>query len=225
MDVDWVVAIVVFLIFVTWSFTYYLSFFGESRTSILPVADYVKGKIKEFVFINTYMVPVVFNSSNSTSDSVLYIDFLWHDENEKNSTTIYLNNNSLPCRIEGNRIYWVSNLSEGMNYFIMRYAGCESNLTCNSTFSITNKTQAVAWSVEKGRSVSQGKINNMTSTDYNVFKNNLMLDNDFRIKIRTNSTTIMYGKSIPLNRDVHVFKIFSKLWEDDSDVNLTISVW
>lgn len=229
MNVDWIITIVFFLIFVAWAFTFYASLFTEKAAPLEEAVDTVNDKMLNFLMLDVYKVPIKFNSSNETNNSVLFFNFTWPD-GTKNSTRIFQDSSSLPCQIIDNvydgTIYWEANLTNlTFNYFSMQFSNKTSNLSCSYSFSKGNETQAMPWVMEKKRLVSQDKINEMTNSSYGNFKNSLSISRDFRIELNISGTETNYGLTEPLIRNVYVKETGSKIEETGENVTIRVLVW
>ncbi|UCD06893.1 MAG: hypothetical protein JSW41_03590 [Candidatus Aenigmatarchaeota archaeon] len=221
MNIDWIIAIALFLIFVSWSFVYYMGFFSitpDMRAGVEGISD----KVMDFLSIDVYDVPAVFNSTEVGS-RVLYMDFSWPGYS-KNSTRIFSGNQSLPCYISGNRVYWQADLIQGENKFEMRYYDENVSLFCNSSFSLANATQVIPWVSEKNKAISQTKINQMLATNFYSFRNLLGISQDFRVELEINNVTTGYGTTPPLGYDVYV-KETHGIKEDNNVVKIRVLTW
>jgi len=223
MDVDWVVAIMVFLIFVGWSFSYYFTLFPESGGFLGSAADTGKEKIIGFLSTDVYSVPVKVESGGE-DNVVLKASGVWY-HGEKNSTRVVRDSVSLQCRIAGDDLYWLANLSSGWNYFGIEFSGIESGLNCDSGFSLSNSTQAVPWALESVEMISLTMINEMTNTSYDDFKDEVGLEEDFSVSLEWGGSIQTYGKSLPLGSDVYVRRYEGMIWENSEDINVSIRLW
>jgi len=223
MDIDWIVAIMVFLIFTGWAFSYYFTLFPESEVFLESVADIDRDKIVDFLSTSVYTVPVKLNSSGK-NNSVLNASAVWY-YGARNSTKVFRDGFSLPCRIVGDNLYWLANLSSGENYFHIEFSEIETPLNCDSGFSLENVTKTIPWMLERRELVSLSKINNMTNTSYEDFKKSLGIEEELSISLEWDGVSESYGKSLPENRDVYARTYEGVLWEDSKSVNVTIRVW
>lgn len=224
MNVDWMVAIVIFIFFAAWSFSYYAGFFKVEQESFEYFGDMVKDKIVDFLSLDIYEVPIKFNSTNSTNDTILYLEFVW-PEGTKNSTRVFLDEQTLPCRITNDVIYWQANLTEGFNYFTIEFANKNESVQCSSPFSIVNENKTIPWAMEKRVLISQSKIDEMMNTNYEKFRENMGINENFRIEIENSTSVMSYGKSIPSGREVYVPTFKSRIWESGENVNISIAIW
>ncbi len=223
MDVDWIVAIMVFVVFAIWSFSYYFTLFPADVGILKPAADVDTGRIMGFLSSSLYTVPVKVSSSGE-NNSVLYASSVWY-YGTKNSTRVLGNGVSLDCRIIGDNLYWLANLSSGDNYFYIEFSDVNSPLNCSSTFPIVNETHVTPWTIEKKTLVSLSKINNMTNTSYDDFKERLGLAEDFNISMEWDGSSETYGLPIPKHRNIYSRKHMNVLLENMKKINITVRVW
>lgn len=224
MQIDWIIAITVFLVFTAWAFSYYSTLFPKISEPLESAVFLIQDKLLDWLEIDVYKVPIRFSSTNSTTSSVLYFDFLW-PTGTKNSTTILKDSTQLLCEISDNRIYWQDDLDEGVNYFSMEFANVSTTLNCTANLNKSIVNQTTPWAEEKKQLISQSKINEMQATSYDDFKDSLGITMDFRIEIETNTSTTSYGKTIPSDRNVWVVVTSNKIWESGKIANVSIAVW
>lgn len=221
MEIDWIIAIGLFLVFVGWSFAYYMGFFAVTTDMGTGVTG-ISGDVINYLEMGTYDVPVSYDSA-ANGTGVLYMDFTWPAD-AKNSTMMFSGSQSLPCYMTGSRIYWQSDLVAGKNMFTMRYHTQNTTLNCDSSFSLSNASQAIPWAAEEDMVISQGKINQMLSTDFRAFAAGLGISQDFRIEIDINGTTTGYGAKPPLGYDVYVNEN-PGMTENNDDVIVRVLTW
>jgi len=219
MDIDWMTGVVLFLIFVILGFWHYSGFFQEkTQTQDLT---YVGEKILNSLLTQSYEVPVYYNSSSGSLET-LSLTFSW-PEGTKNSTRIFSGATSLECNISGNKLYWTADTVKGENMFLMKFSKKPSNVLCNSDINTSNPNETVSWVMETENVFSLYKINQMLSTNYTDFKESLELSNDFQIVI-INNTETFYGKTPPLSRNVYVSEKTGKT-DEGSNTTIRVLVW
>ncbi|NIP40942.1 MAG: hypothetical protein GTN39_05500 [Candidatus Aenigmarchaeota archaeon] len=223
MEIDWIVGIMVFLIFVGWSFSYYTALFPEREGMLKPVIEIDREKIIDFLSTDVYRVPVKLNSSGG-NNVVLNASDVWY-EGTRNSTKVLKDGVSLPCMIVGDYLYWLANLSFGWNYFDIEFSEINTSLNCDSSFSLDNVTKVIPWTIERRKLVSLSKISNMTNTSYENFRDDLDIEEDFNVTLEWDGSLETYGKTIPRARDVYAGGYKGLLWENSEGINISIWVW
>lgn len=224
MDIDWVVAIGIFLVFLAWSFSYYLDLFDFGLADLSGVADINREKIVNFLSADVYRIPVKFYSENGTSGSVLKARGFWYS-GEKNSTRVMSGNVYLQCEISGDDLYWEANLLSGNNYFYIEFANINTTRNCSASLQTNQANLTIPWVAERKKLVSMAKINNMTNTSYSGFKGILGIAEDFRIELNTSLWSTAYGKNLGGNVNRHVRSFTGHIWEWNQPINITIYIW
>lgn len=225
MQIDSIIGVGVFLIFVAWSFNFYTGNFQEQAEPLKELTNTIQEKIIDYLEIDIYTIPVRFNSPASAPDTVLYLPFVW-PEGTRNSTSIKEAGQSLGCEIQGDYVYWQSNLEQGNNYFTLEIANTSIAMGCQASInkSVTNHTYV--FSEEKVRLISQSMIESMAAMAYSAFKDAIEVSGaDFRVEIVNSTGTISYGPAIPKNRNVYVPESSNMIWESEEAINITIAVW
>ena len=225
MDIDWVVAIGVFLVFTAWAFVYYGQLFKGGEESVAEALELVSDKVVDNLSVNVHFIPLKVNISNgSLSNKVLTFEYRWPFG--RNSTKILRDGISQSCNITGNNIYWQSNLAAFANYFKMKYSEQEANLSCTGGFTVVNESPVIPFAVEEGKQVSRARISQMNATNYSVFKASLGINRDFNITITNVSATVVsYGLPPPRGRDVFSKRVFSRIEETEENVTIRFLTW
>ncbi len=224
MQIDSIVGIGVFLVFVAWSFNFYSLNFQEQAEPMRELAGTIQENIINYLEIDVYTIPVRFNSPG-TATTVLYTAFAW-PEGTINSTKVKKSGQSLGCEIQGDYIYWQNSLETGNNYFTLEIANTSVSRNCQASLnkSVTNHT--FVYAKERMKLISQSRINSMAAMAYSSFKSTIGVSGaDFRVEIVNSTGTTSYGLAVPRNRDVYVPVSSNRLYESDESVNITISVW
>ncbi len=221
MEIDWIIAIGLFLILVAWSFVYYMGFFAITPDLGAGVQG-ISGKVMNYLEIEAYDTPITYDSTENGT-RVLYTDFTWPDYSS-NSTKIFSGNQSLPCMIFGNRVYWQADVGIGENKFVMRYHTQNTTLNCDSSFPLVNTTQVIPWAAEKDTLVSQDRIDQMFATDFRAFAAGLGISQDFRIEIETDSSTTDYGSAVLPGYNIYV-KENPGMTENNEKVTVRVLTW
>lgn len=222
MDIDWVLAVTVFLFFVIWSFAFYISIFQFDQDYLEIAGDITRNVVMGSLSIDSFSVPVIYDSGGDTNNSVLHSGFIWYEGNQT-STKAWKGNQSLQCRIIGNNTYWLTNLTAGENYFRIEFAESDS-IGCNDVFSVAGSVQTTPGAMERKAMLSQSKIDSMNSTTYSVYKQSLGLEGDFGVEI-DGTSPIVYGKTPPMVADVFAQTFQRVIFETGEEVNVTFIVW
>ena len=225
MDVDWIVGIMVFLVFVGWAFSYYFALFEEEGSQFGFVAEIEREKIMDFLSADVYEAPVKYDSPDVVNNGVLKAKSVWYS-GEKNSTRVFSGDQSLPCRVSGDDLYWEADLASGSNYFRIQIADVNETMNCTGTFGISSFNLTIPWAFEKRTVLSLTKMNEMENTEYEAFRGSLGLNEDFRIKAEKSGGDTEYGKSIPEGAvNVNSKESRNLAFETSEIVNVTIAIW
>jgi hypothetical protein len=225
MDVDWIVGIFVFILFVAWSFSFYLAIFQEGGNQFEIAAGTERNKITEFLSVDVHEAPVKYDSPGAVSSGVLKAKSVWYS-GEKNSTRVFSGDESLPCRISGGDLYWQADLAGGYNYFSIQTASVNTTLNCTGTFGISPFNLTTPWAFEKKTMLSLTRVSEMVNTSYGEFRDSIGLSGDFRIDVKMAGEDIGYGKSIPEGAiNVNSKEFRKRLFETSETVNVTIALW
>jgi len=219
MNVDWVVAISVFLIFIGISFGLYWGLFEAKPETAGSYLEPVSQKILGFLQVDSWRIPVRCNSTQS-GISVLYFDFQW-PEGAKNSSRIFDSGLPLSCMLQGNRLYFQADVEEGDNDFDVSFANMSSPLLCDSVLDTGVAIACVPWASELSRSISQSKIDQMLATEYTQFRQSLGITRNFRVEVQGNS----YGPQSPKYSNTYVKETRSLIQETVQPVTISVAVW
>ena len=122
MRIDWIISVVIFLMFVTWSFAHY-SLLGSSQTvSRSDAALTAAEKISDYMPAELLMIPANITSGADASGVTVWAYMNWTSD-QKNSTAVVLNRlsgSSLNCNATGLNLYWEADLTTGDNYFFIK---------------------------------------------------------------------------------------------------------
>lgn len=224
MNLDWILGLVVFLIFTAWALGFYFTIYDTGPLGGLEAAaESVKDDVVAFLTAEVHQIPVRFNSSSSQTDAVLSATHTW--PLGKNSTQLLSGSSSLPCRFSGDTIYWQADLSAGENWFTIKYANLDTPLNCNGTFDISSPNNTKPWSAEKTSMFLQEKLDNMTATEYSSFKSSLEINRNFRLDMDINGTESSYGPAAPQHSNVHVKETAGTIYENEKTIELRVLVW
>jgi len=220
MNLDWIVAIVTFLILVIFSFTYYTGFFVY-ESDLGMSADLISLRVLDNLMVDTYTMPVHYASAGPQTDVPLYMDFSW-PAGTKESTKILLSSVEQLCYIDGDTIYWECDLEDGDNGFEMVFYDLTVPMNCQDIFPRDSPLQATPWSMEKGEVVSETKMTVLSLMDYNTYRNSLSISRDFRIEA---SNGFSYGPLSPLNINVYAYNRNTTIVETGLPIEVRVLVW
>jgi hypothetical protein len=225
MDIDWIIGVFVFIVFIGWSFSYYFAIFQDNGTGFGIAAEIGQEKIMGFAAVDVYEAPVKYYSGGAIAGGVLKAKSLWY-AGEKNSTIVLSGGAPLPCIIDGNDLYWQADVAGGMNYYAIMFADANTTQNCTGTFSITEANLTSPWALEKKQMLSLAKINEMTNMSYDAFRSSIGMKQNFLILIETAGGETRYGKSVPSGPvNVNSKRTERMIFETMENANVTIAVW
>jgi hypothetical protein len=230
MRIDWIIAVVIFLMFATWSFSYYSLISTGEITSRAGSALQAGEKTADYMQIGFSSVPANFTSASDIDNVTMWAYMNWTG-NETNSTRVIqkqLSNGSLDCMVYGDRLYWNANLTSGNNFFFIEYAGLETSLNCDQTLVQSDENQTTMWAAEKGRIFSSSRNSQVCSqinSSYAKMKSEIGITFDFNILIDSAGSVSTCGPPVPITgRDVFVFPVAGRLWEG-GEINMSVRLW
>jgi hypothetical protein len=225
MDVDWIVGIMLFLIFIGWAFTYYFAMFQQSENQSELAAAVETEKLMNFIAVDVYEAPVRYNADAAVTDAVLKAKSVWY-HGEPNATRVFSGGEALPCRLDGDDLYWQADIADGYNYFTIKTAAVNTTVNCTASFPITSSNLTVPWAFEKEKMLSLAKIYEMANMSYDAFKNSAGINQDFKISIEKASGGLNYGRSAPAGPvNVHSKKYQKQIFETSEAANVTVAIW
>ena len=220
MNMDWAVALAVFVMVVGWSFVYYTGFFTE-RTDIAEglgsLADRVAGSLEAA----EYSIPVRYDSPEA-GEGVLYADLLL-DGVDEGQVRVMDSGSELECMLSGNRLYWRAGLEEGDNDFEITYADVDVN-GCGDSIDTAGANQTFPLSAVRSMKLSQARLQEMQATGYQKFRESLGIRNGIRIEW-SGGLQGSYGPEAPGNRDVFVRELSRPILEFPGTVDLRVLAW
>jgi hypothetical protein len=222
MNVDWAIAVSVFLVFVGIGMTYYWGLFETNSNSVGLSLDTVNKQVLDFLTVDSWKVPVRYSSSSSGL-AVMYFDFSW-PEGTKNSARILDSGLPLTCMLQGDRLYFEASLDQGGNEFLMTFANVSTPLACNAVLETSSAQAVLPLASEKSRTISQARIDQMLATDYNQFRQSLGITRNMRIEIDSGTTSV-YGPSPPQYTNTYVRETRSLIQETGQPVTVRVMVW
>ncbi|NOX71296.1 MAG: hypothetical protein GXO64_01170 [Candidatus Micrarchaeota archaeon] len=227
MDIDGILAIAIFVLIVSWSFTFYYGLFAHEDDIQQYTIDTTAGKIMNYITVDTYKIPVTFTSQQNLTDHVFYFRHIW--DVSGNSTMVYDENGTqVSCEFFNDTIYWMSDITAGHEYYFeVRYAAGNLPKNCTKTtyHNAVNKTKVVPWAEEKTVMISQYMMNQMNGTNYYQFRSEQDISDDFRLEVLTGSNSFVYGIPVPSNRNVFALTFKRPVWESGEDSDITLNIW
>jgi len=226
MDIDWVVGIMIFILFTGWSFAYYSGLFGGEGEDPSGTLAMERDKIINSFSVYAYRAHVIYESRDPENDSVLKAKSVWY-HGEKNSTRVYSSGGTLvPCRISGDDLYWEADVSTGENGFTIQIADVNESRNCTASFSVSSSNLTYPWAFEKRSMVSLHLVNEMALSEYDYFRSLHDINQDFRVTLEYGGNSTVYGKSPPSGPvDIISWEREMKVIESQDMANITVAVW
>lgn len=228
MNIDSILAIAVFVLVITWSFTYYFGMFEDKEDLTKYAVEIVGNKIMNYISVDTYSIPVSFESTSNLTSHAFYFDYLWKNGTGNSSRVLSSSGSSVDCELYGNGIYWTRDITDGETYdYEIMYAAADLPQNCTETtyHSLTNRTKVIPHAEEKTEMISRYKMDLMNATSYYQFKSEQGIAEDFRVEITTQGSTFVYGIPVPQNRNVYSVIHKREIWESGKDAEILINLW
>lgn len=240
MRIDWIVAVVTFIMFTSWAFAYFsLIKSGELLTSSEFALTEGKSVI-DFLSVNAESLPVNISSATDAENAVIWANINWSrtDENSTRAVVDRFSNVSLPCMIvfadpsgpDAGKVsvYWLANLSTGNNFFYLENIVLNTTMQCGDTLSNPSENQTSTWAMVKRKmfsSVKNSQLCTQINTSYDEIKARMGVSLDYNVQIETGSGDLSCGYPIPkTNNDIYMVPESNYLWEGGS-VNITVRLW
>lgn len=225
MNIDWPIALGVFLLMVSWAFVFYTDLFAAGEVAVPDALEVIADRVMENLSVRIASVPIRANISNVTlTNKVLTFTFQW--PYGKNATKVFKDGVQQSCNITGDTLYWQSTLARGVNYFTMTFADQNVSQVCTGGFTVVNQTQVIPFAVEEGSGLSYARIKAMNATAYADYKAQLDLNRDFNVTITNDTGTVVsYGQPPPRQSDVFSKKILSVLEETGGNITIRFLTW
>jgi hypothetical protein len=230
MRIDWVVAVVVFLMFVGWAFAYHSLFSAGKIVSRTESASLAGEKIVDHIQVRLSSIPAN-RSSGADLDNVTLFAYMNWTGNEKNSTRVVpeqLSNASMPCSVSGDKVYWNASLKTGDNFFFIEYGETDSSLNCNQAVPLTEDNEAELWAAEHKdifSTVKNAGVCGQMNNSYAATKSQIGVNFDFNVLLETGSGITTCGSLIPRGgREIFIYTAKSALFEG-GEINISVSLW
>ena len=219
MNVDWAIAVSVFLVFIGLGFILYWGMFEPSQDPVQGSLDVVNQKVLDFLQVDSWRVPVSY-ASPENGLAVLYFDYTW-PEGTKNSARIFDSSLPLSCILQGDRLYFEADVEVGENLFDMTFANMSSPLMCDSILQTADANLSIPWASERTVRISQARMSQMLATDYSQFRESLGIARNFRVQAGPS----LYGPQPPAYTNTYVRETRSIIQETMQPVTITVMVW
>jgi hypothetical protein len=222
MNVDWVVAMGVFIAFVSWSLVYYFGIFADVP-SVAADLDSINERLIGFLTESVWSLPVVYDSSTEGT-GILYLDNSWPN-GTKESVIVMSGDVSLPCMFSGDRLYWEADLAAGENEFDILYADLEVPVRCDGTLETPRANQTIPMVAEKREMVSESRILEMAGMSPVHFALLLGINRDFRMEWDMDGGSYEYGEEVPRDINVYVKETVKDVMEGSGPVSIRVISW
>jgi hypothetical protein len=219
MNVDWTVAIGVFMIFVIWSLVYYTGFLDE-RTGISQSTETVAARIVDFLDTEVYTMPASYDSPGP-GQAVLYAE-ISVPPGSGQGLMVREGGSSLDCMLQGRRLYWDSYLAEGANLFEISYSDTDTG-GCNDAIQAAGANQTFPLAAVKTKEISQSALSALQDVPYQEFRESLGIHSNVMIEW-SGPIQGTYGPAPPGNRDVSISETSRPLLES-GQLGIRISFW
>jgi hypothetical protein len=224
MKIDWIVAIGLFILFVTWAFGYFSGIFAIRKEPLKPIAEAIQDKVVDFLTVDVETVPLLYHSAASIEGKVLYFQFRWPfgKDSTKITSDLY---GELPCSFENRTVFFKVNITPGDNFFAMTFRSDGGEQHCDAAFFRENETAVTVFAGERRTLAAQSKINEMLNMSPGEFGENLSIQRDVRVEIGKPAENITFGPAPPPASDVFVKEVISRIEESGEPVNIRVMVW
>jgi hypothetical protein len=236
MNVDWIVALIIFLMFVGWAFAYYSVFSAGYMTSRSESASLAGDKVIDHLSVRVSSIPANFSSQSAGDDFTLaaYMNWTGNENGSARVVTEQMTNASLPCSIyydEGKglyRIHWNASLVVGQNYFFIEYADLDTPLNCDDAVPSSDENEATPWAAEYRDIFSSARNADVCASmnsSYDETKSEMGISFDFNVLLREPGTAMTCGRAVPkAGREVFAYRATGELFEG-GDVNVSVRLW
>ncbi len=220
MNLDWAVAISVFVGFTIWSMLYFTGFF-QVQADMTNSADSISGNILDFLETSEYSIPVSYDSPSSDI-GVLHAEI---DIPPSMETGLQVLEGSLPqdCLLQSGTLYWESSLSPGDNLFTIIYSESPAG-GCTDLLDTSESNQTYPLATETSPRISGSTLTSLSSIDYNTFRETLGLQNQVRLEW-SGLLVGTFGPEVPINKDIHVRETTRQVLGSPGTLDIRIMVW
>jgi hypothetical protein len=230
MRIDWAIAAVTFLMFLSWAFSYYTYFQQAVSVPQGQAAMRAGDAVSSYMMMKTLSMPANITLGYSAPGSVVWAYVNWTG-NFRNSTRVTLSRgstDSLDCMISGSHLYWEADLSAGKNTFFIEQADMDAPVNCSASLPQPLGNETTAWATEPGHAFSRERnaaVCALMNSDYAAAKDAIGIGYDFRMEVSDGGAPYYCGlPNVPQGRDVFSFPYSGSLWEGGV-VNITVVLW
>ncbi len=226
-QLDWIIAFFIFILFVSWSFQYYSTLFSQAGVPLDQVAEGISGVIIGNITNSVYDAPMSYDSPDETT-SVMYAYHHWTSDGEANTTMVFNNASAqVPYKIDGSTLYWQPNVIQGGNNFTMRVSNRSASArNCTGTFDTANANLTIPHAGDLKIMLSQAAIDSLSAINYSEFKSKNLINRDFRLSFEVaGGSTTAYGAIPPNRTNVFSEERWYKIEETNGDAKVTTLVW
>jgi len=224
MDIDYVFASAIFFLFVVWALFSYSNLFQANNASGLEMAaDRIMGIAAGSVTAEVNKIPIVYEAVSEENNSVIYADFPW--EGQESSAKVLLNGTKVDCMLNESRVYWKTDLQAGQNVFTLEFGHFETPMQCDSAFSTENATKTDMLAIERKWVAVQGLIDSFLATDYNEFRADNGIAENFRVEFNQSGNISPWGVELPVKRDVAARRAEYLEYLGSESVQIRVLVW
>lgn len=231
MNIDWAVAIGIFLVFVVWAFTFYANVFTEGQESVITTLDSVSTKVIDNLSIRMHTVPFNFEYGGGPTTVNIYFTYAWPFG--RNTTEVFSGSGKQfeECYLQDNDNLTIQlYLSTGTSYYELVYSDRNETVPrCSEDVSGGNESHSeniTIFATEERTVLSLSAIQNLSAVNYTVLKQRLGISRDFNITITNATTTFLdYGRTPPALRDVFGKTVLTQLEETRGNVTVRFLSW
>jgi len=227
MRIDWVVAILIFLIFTSWAFSFHTLQMGRANAHKTDTALSEAGKIVDYIRTDYVRIPARFSSGFPSGEITLFAVLDWGSYS-RNSTQVLRDGTPLPCSISGDNLYFSATPDMGDNFFEVRMASDETPLECDDIVPQSEDNPVYLWAGEKSEAFSAARSLDFctaANSSRNDLKTEIGTSYTFRVLIESQSQRLTCGPAVPASgRDVFVFP-FTGLSDVGDEINITVILW
>ncbi|MFH1445112.1 MAG: hypothetical protein ABIF08_01380 [Nanoarchaeota archaeon] len=231
MNIDWVVAIGMFIAVVAWSFTFYADFFDFKTEPLSDVLNSISDKFVDYLTTDTYVVYANYTNTSKlgagTFNFYMDMDF---PEGTNFSTRVYKEGvliSAVSCEVRTNQVLFQAIVTPSNNTeFTIKFQNISGSSFCNPDTPLSRDIKLKPSAKEKMLMVSQTKINELNAMSYYDIQGNLSINRPFRVELEVNETVSnIFGLLPPNSTNVYVKEVWNKILDDDNRVLIRTMVW